>query len=504
VDDDGSGSHKTPFARPDGAAMPADPAAAQAAAPAAAPAAPAKSRRYRIAAAIMRATSAARSSAARSAGHAADAWRTSPGPKLAAAIAHKGVRYWIGTLIFLAASWWLSQQLYKVRDVSVRRAYYFQWLFEHGPRAAYPKYVRLELIDDHTYNKSKEGNSPISDEMLVARLVAQLAQPDVHANVIAIDFGFEAPRQAPTADDCALAESIHNAVARESRVVLPVVVLLDKANDRLYRAPDIYQAFGLCPAEQPVKPAQCGPPYHTTFDDKERSRISCGYWALPADFSRIPTQWHIGDDQTLESFALAIARATEPKITENLIASFHDELPIGHFLRVDAFGLVGHEFAADSYPRDEINGATVIIGGAWHKIGENQGPLIDLHDTPADKMVGAMLHANYVEALLDQRTASALSERGAQWLEIAFAVAAVFAFASFPGWRGLGALLPLIGLMLAAQWIVLHTFGVYFDVLIVLLGLAIHSFLEHLFGSHGHAPPRPDPPESEPAAQQEG
>jgi hypothetical protein len=483
VDGD-NGSQERALANRDGAATPADPAAQ------AAPTAAGKSLRYRAAGAIMLATSRTRG-----------AWKKSSGAKLAALIARKGVRYWIGTLIFLVAGWELSQRLYEVRDVSVYRAYYFQWLFEHGPRAAYAKYVRLELIGDREFSSIGGTGKPPTEEVYLARLVSQLAQPDAHANVIAIDFDYGTSDERPNNDDdCTLVDSIHAAVAHGSRVVLPVAVMEDQETGGLYRAPDIYEAFGLCPADRTVKPAQCGGQYHTAFDAAQQSRIACGYLALPADFARIPTRWSIDDHNVIESFALKIARATEPKISENVIAAFQDQLPIGHFLDAKAFSRAGHEFAADSYPSDEINGATVIIGAAWHTLGENQGPLIDLHDTPAARMVGAMLHANYVEALLDQRTASALSKWGAEALEIGFAVAAVFAFAAFPGWRGVGALLPLIAAMLAAQWVVLHTFGVYFDVLIVLLGLAIHSFLEHLFGSHGHAPAPPGAP----AAQPEG
>jgi hypothetical protein len=490
VDEDGS--QETAAARTGSAAQPDDPPRQ------AAPAAATKSVRYRVTAAIARATAATRPAAARAGKSLSERWARSWSAKLAAGltalIVAKGVRYWLGALIFLVASYMLSQWLYKEHKLSVYRPYYFQWLYDHGPRAAYAKYVRLDLIGDREFSAIGQAGKPPTEEMYLAQIISRLAQPDAHANVIAIDFDYGIPAsEAHHDEDCTLIDSIHNAVTRGSRVILPTLVVEDESTGTLYRQPDIYQAFGLCTADRPVQPAAaCGEPYHTAFDNNERSRIACGYIALPADFARVPTLWHIDDARTLASFALTIARATEPKITENLLTSFHDHHPIGHFMGVDAFRQAGHEFTADSYPSDEVNGATVIIGAAWHTIAENQGPLIDVHNTPAAQMVGAMLHANYVEALLDQRTANAISEKVTTWLELCFGIIAALVVAAAPGWRGLGAFMPLIIAMLVVQWIVLHAFGIYFDALLVLFGLAVHSFIENLFGSHGHAPSAPD------------
>ena len=220
---------------------------------------------------------------------------------------------------------------------------------------------------------------------------------------------------------------------------------------------DIYQYYGLCPSkgakpnakiderEDVSKDPTCiktgaggAPQTMPVLTAAEQSliddNITCGYIALPGDQLVIPGRLPMNDGTSLESFALAIAKAERSE----LVSDFTTER-YGNFIRdkifrqssisVSAGALLNEPHNQEKHLRDVLEAKAVIVGGDWHRDALARGPLIDLHQTPLGPIVGAMLHANFVEALLDSRIFSTTPKQFLNGTEIAFGLIAAFAFA---------------------------------------------------------------------------
>src|SRR5713226_8565652 len=74
-------------------------------------------------------------------------------------------------------------------------------------------------------------------------------------------------------------------------------------------------------------------------------------------------------------------------------------LKVSEFQKLSAPDLLGGLASSKNCCRDRI----VLIGGAWHQYGMNRGPLVDTHHSPVGEISGLYLHANYIEALLDEK-----------------------------------------------------------------------------------------------------
>jgi len=418
-------------------------------------------------------------------------------------------RYWLTVALVFGVSYWLSPQIYDGLQFSYYRARWFQALLDHGARRPIAKDVRLVLIGDDEYYSDDFKRS---HRKYLATLVRNLADSAAHAGVIGLDFDLrlEDPKATTIADrdlddTCDLIDSIHAAAARGSKVILATPIV--EESGAYHRRSDAYQAFGLCGAPAvPGLSARCNASrsaiarsrgnktilnaYSTEFAKEDLANVACGYIALPRNFGEIPIQL-MADGAMLDSFGLATARASEVSITTYMLEEFRDEFPIGHFMKIEKFEQSGHEIAAGEvyrnvFSKELINGKIVMIGASWHTRARGEGELIDNQDTPAGPMVGVVLHANFVESLLDQRTAFNVSESWLVAIEIGFGIFAAFVFARYTWWWGLGAFLPLVLLMFLVQWVMLQALALYFDVLVPLLGLAVHSVVENFVGSHPH------------------
>jgi hypothetical protein len=402
-----------------------------------------------------------------------------------------GIRYWLTACIIFVGAYEGSPFVYEKLDFSKTQAHYFQFLLDHGPRSPMPQFVRVVLIgDDEYWSDELAGRRPLKRTYL-ANLITHLVS--ANAQVIALDFDvrLQDPKSKAIPEEyfdetCALIGAIKDAAHKGKKVVLATPIA-DNPQGGYRREPDIYQVNGLCKPRDSVTLGErvCG----IDFDAAEKRNITCGYIALPFDILAIPIPLHMEDDSYLDSFALAVARAKEPEVTKHVLEHLGGELPYGNFMPLEKFTEYKAELSAGQVVRDEIDpdqvdAKAVIVGGNWHSLAANRGPRIDIHATAAGPMVGTLLHANYVEALLDRRTFAVVPEWFLTASEITFGIFAATVFAAYSRFWGLGAFVPLIILMLGAQWAMLHGFGFYFDVLVPLVGLGLHSFGERLIGHH--------------------
>jgi hypothetical protein len=188
----------------------------------------------------------------------------------------------------------------------------------------------------------------------------------------------------------------------------------------------------------------------------------------------------------LDSFGLAVARATRPKVIEELLERKGRNVSYGSFISENKF----KSFNAQLSTRTVLNGTVnldtraVIVGANWSRDAAGRGPRVDLHWTPVGSIVGAALHANFAEALLDTRAFSSAPEWFLRFLEIVLSLCAAITFAVVPSVRGkLISILPVLALLFFFQWLVLHGFGLFIDVFVPLVGLGLHAIYERLLAS---------------------
>ena len=133
----------------------------------------------------------------------------------------------------------------------------------------------------------------------------------------------------------------------------------------------------------------------------------------------------------------------------------------------------------------------VIVGGQWHLTQLGLGPEVDTHDTPIGRINGAVIHENFVEAILDGRSYGYVPEWLLAALEVMFGIAAALVFAAYAGFRVKLAVFAGLTLgLLFIQWVMLQVFGTFFEAFLPLLGLWLHSVMERFVGgrpSHASA-----------------
>jgi CHASE2 domain-containing sensor protein len=388
-------------------------------------------------------------------------------------------RYWLFALAVIGAATFGSSYVYERLNLTDARSSFFQRLLDWR-QPAEPKFVRLVLIENDEYWLGElAGRRPIKRDYL-ARLVDKLVAANAH--VIALDFDVRLPDprsmeipQDYRAETLTLIHSIENAARQGKKVVLATPISLDREG-RYHRDSDIYQAHDLC------RPGST---------DEVRKNITCGYIALPRDRLVLPARQTMADGSSLDSFALAVARAWEPELIDRMLKRIGSNVRYGSFISDETFTNSGARLSAravlDGSVGNKLASKTVIVGAHWSRDAAGRGPRIDLHWTPVGNMVGAMLHANFAESLVDSRIFGATPEWVLRVIEIAFSLFAALVFALIPRFSGkLISILPVLVLLFLAQWAVLHGFGIFFDIFVPLVGLALHGLIERLFAPREH------------------
>jgi CHASE2 domain-containing sensor protein len=403
----------------------------------------------------------------------------------------KSFRYWLSAVFVFVLGVAGSQAVYEFLGLDKVRAAYFQFLLDHGPRSTKPRYVSLALINDKEYwTGAPAGRVPLNREYL-ARVVDSLVASS--ADVIALDFDVRLPNpdsmeipETYKAETCKLIGAIKKGAAAGKKFVLATPISFD--DHRQYRRDtDIYQANGLCERQDRHAPEQkpCG----EDFKPEEKSNISCGYIALPYDILAIPGWLATTDGTELDSFALAIAKAERPAQVDNSLWRNIGEIRYSNFIPERGFTQARAIFSTDELLNGTnsmaFNNKAIIVGASWRRFALDRGPGIDLHPTPIGNLIGALVHANYAEALLDERTNRAVPEWVTKVIESLFSVASALILAVLPGiWQKLGGLLSLLATLFVIQWAALHGLAIFFDALFPVFCLFLHSLYERIIGMH--------------------
>lgn len=377
---------------------------------------------------------------------------------------HKGIRYWLVVLVLIVGGYFLGVWLER-QEFALDWRYKISDLISQGPRQPFIQRTVLVLINDDEYWKGKDlaRRTPIRRDYLAA-LVDHLDHAD--PAVIAIDFDLRSP-----VPDGTLIE--HEAYVGERDKLLDAVKSVSKNPNRWIILPrTIRWENGDYLPESDIL---------DVFDFKEDQgyNVKRGYLQLPYDIRRIPLQVRLKDGKPALSFAEAIVRATNERALKRVEGE--EELPYGTYLKPGAF----EQFSAteviseNSEAFKKIRHNIVIIGAGWSKTAYGRGGPADSFATPVGPVRGAMIHANFVEALLDNRTSAPWSERVREVIEILLVVILAIAFALLdqPIRKALG-LLVLILIVVGFSYFSWLNLGHFYDFSIPLILIGIHAVYE--------------------------
>jgi hypothetical protein len=316
------------------------------------------------------------------------------------------------------------------------------------------------------------------------------------AAVIVLDMKFVVLPGFETSEgkDVRLLNAIRTAVDQGIPVV--VATWLESTSGGFRRRPGIFDksdlpirdASGRCPGDN----AAIGP----NETPSGRACVSFGSINLSTDKRRIPLGTHLDGGGLLHSLALASLVAYEDAfdvwpgiLQEQVIATglFNMTLPMGTFMPPEQFPTVS-AFRLATGAEDAIRmcrGRMVMIGGAFRS-DLGYGTAVDMYSTPAGRMHGVYLWANYAEALADGRYAPEISPKLSLTLDVfgALVLHILFHLASTRVMK----IVFLVGptLLMFASYIAIANLNRYLDFVIPLTIYIMHLGCEFVSDPHIH------------------
>lgn len=403
--------------------------------------------------------------------------------------------YWIFAALTLVAAIAVDWTFEDEPDLLSARYWIARQLPHPGLRTPHPGYAKVLLIEDDEYYSPRlsHGRFPIRRDYL-ASLVRALDAAD--AKVIALDFNLallgpkengrlrrygDIPEEYRD-ETIELMRAIAD-VARRRPIVLPKRVRFGIEYDYVV-IPDIFGPFGICTKLNSNGMWSSPGTQDFPLTTAAQRNISCGYINLPYDMSTLPPRLLVGDAVYIDSFALAVARAINSDAVEHIAPGNY----YGSYISQKTMNDYHMVFSAGSLlaKKPDILGRLqrepVIVGGGWHT-DEERGPLVDTHYTPIGPTLGALIHANFTEALLDDRHYPYVSRTKLHGLDVLFAIFVIVIFAGLSNFLGkLSALVLLSAFLLAIQMMMLSLWGTFFDAFVPLLGVWMHSSLDRFLG----------------------
>lgn len=439
----------------------------------------------------------------------------------AAYIARQGTTYWLSALLVLAVSMVATPTVEEYLKIDEARNRIFQLLTDiTGGHYLEPQTGRVVLIRDDDYFGQLRTRSPINRHYL-SELVKALDR--ANADVIALDFDmslggafapgdFHRALQNDFEDETKELVATIMDVATRRHIVLARMIA-DGPNGPVLQ-PDVFQPFGLCtglkangvwnnPGITDADAARYGVSAEDLAKYKLRgdaaANIACGYVILPRDTRGLPLSLSIDGEPNgrMDSFSLAIVRFRNPDTADEYAQGvwYGSYMPRRVAEKYRVVAPASGVMADANFARKFASAHAVIVGGGFHprhRGSEDDADLVDLHRTPAYEMSGALVHDNYVEAILKGRTFRAIPDWVLLTLEVLFGIGAAVLFAAYSQlWVKVAAFFGLLALLIVVQWLMLGLFGTIFEAIVPLVGLAVHSIIDRLIEEKAH-PGKPD------------
>ncbi len=387
----------------------------------------------------------------------------------------KGWLHWLRFGLLLAAASYLGQMLSESQRFSDIRYYLYQKQVRFQHRGAiYPQHTVLLLLDDDDYWSAEfQARSPIKLEQLAVLLDKLNA---AGANTVGFDIflssplpkqpAFDFPDYAP--GDEAFFGAVKRMCDAGRHVVLTAYVV--KVTEEIFREqPAIYSS------RLPGLPC-----------------VTVGYDSFNDDMRKIPGLVELDSERTMDSFSLAIVKIVDPVAYENLVREDDKGFRFAQYLTPNDFNpRAGRKSILNGVSvrkmdemalRQVVADRLVIVGGAWSMFGYGLGGPADEHNSPGGLEPGAMLHANYVEAELNENsTFTPISDRTAEVLEwsLAFILALVAASEISAGWKGWAVALSF-AFSAVLTYVLMQNLGLFLDFLVPFLMVVGHTLTEEV------------------------
>jgi CHASE2 domain-containing sensor protein len=356
------------------------------------------------------------------------------------------------------------------------------------PRDVAPKWVRAVEIDDQAHQRLGEP----TNRAYLASLVRNAAAGDALAIVLDIKLlapinkadGEDDPERA--GDNAALAGAITDAAGAG----VPVVVTswLGFKDGRFFLKPNIFTNASL-PFADETGGCRVAP------SNPER-RAACpriGNINLPVDMRQIPLVTRTGEDGAASSESLALATvsafedATDRRPRTRDRQQIADAITRGDFLFASfipekAFQTIALKDLAAGTPaaKQLCRGRIIVVGGTW-SADLGRGEEVDSYPTPVGKMRGMYLHANYIEALLDNRYSRGVPLWATLLIDFVAGAALYVLFHKSKDHRGSQlAVLIVLPMLAVASYIVFANLNMYLDFILPLGAYFVHLTVEYV------------------------
>lgn len=394
-------------------------------------------------------------------------------------ITRKGWMHWLRFAALLAVGSYIGHIL----SESNRFTDWRYWLYQKQVRwerrgPIYPRYTALVLLNDDDYwSDEYQARSKYKRDKLAA-LLDRLNAAGV--NTVAFDIFFDSPfpknpdYEFPDyrAEDAALFAALDRMCAAGRHVVLAT----EYWN---YDFPD----GTIAPLESPSI---------YTSHLPSMPCVTRGHVVFPDDLRKVPGMVQMKDGQYLDSLSLAITRVTDPIAYDSLVHGPDHGFRFGQFLTPEDFSTRdGRQFIFNGRQietmsltqlRQALADRIVFIGGYYHNAAYNVGDLVDTWNTPGGIEPGAMLHANYVEAMRDPNsTFTPISDRTAEIIEwsLALALALIGALEIHAGWKWAALGSSLLASVLLT-YVLLQNLGLFLDFFVPILMIVAHTMTEEI------------------------
>jgi hypothetical protein len=284
------------------------------------------------------------------------------------------------------------------------------------PRA---HYVRLAILSPETVPADVLA-SPCKKREYEASILTSLAK--LGPSLIAIDFAYP-PDSCKGKDDEARSTLLEQAIEGISGTI-PIVMAASSKSERDFKGPDLsrLRKAGLTNRSLIQNPRFpfCG--IHLTYGmskiDCDTRRVPLFWWVYP-DEEAVLNKSTAPEPHTEPSFSFETARTYDSDL-QNVLDNFisNNRHPFISFIREDGFRPIDLRLLFDCERTDDLRemllGKIVLVGERSDKD--------DLHDTVIGPVPGYLLHANYIEALLDDRYFIPTSP----YLELLFDILGIF------------------------------------------------------------------------------
>jgi CHASE2 domain-containing sensor protein len=331
------------------------------------------------------------------------------------------------------------------------------------------------LIGDEDYWSDRlEARKPLKRDQL-AELLDRLTQAGANTVVIDIDLrvpvpdqpGYEFPTYAT--EDAKLLAAVDRMCKAGGHVVLSSSVEYAADGVHYRQMPSIYTP------SLPSLPC-----------------LRSGYIETPFDLRRLPGPIEVEGGQRLDSLSSATVKIADPIAYEEMTRDDEHGFRFTRYLtEADFAARNGRQFLYSSQEirnnalpalHAQLADRIVFIGAHWHVFARGAGGYVDLFNSPGGVMPGVLLHANYVEAMLDRSgTFTPVSDETAEILEgllvIALGLISLMDLqASFKS----GAFLTGLLLSIIFTYVLLQNLGLFLDFAIPLLMIVVHTLVEEI------------------------